>query len=233
MTWRPLAALGAAVLVAATACGGSSSTSSTPASSAPGATSSSTPTATPNADYTAPPATLPAIPVQLRATPAPWLPPAVINGGAQSAAYVTAAGFSYAGEMLQVHYHAHLDIEVDGKPVVVPPYIGFVVRGRTGIGLAPLHTHDSTGIIHIENSVPAKFVLGQVFIEWGVKFTPTCLGSYCSGHGKELAVFVNGKRYSGDPTQLVLAKHQEIAIEYGAAGHLPKPPASYPFPPGD
>ena len=99
--------------------------------------------------------------------------------------------------------------------------------------LAPLHTHDTTGVVHIENSVPAKFVLGQFFVEWGVRFTGECLGSYCTGNGKELAVFVDGKRYTGDPTRLVLASHQEIAIEYGASGQLPTPPSSYDFPPNE
>ena len=32
-----------------------------------------------------------------------------------------------------------------------------------------------------------------------------------------------------DPTTIVLAKHQEIAIEYGDSGKLPAPP-SYDFP---
>jgi hypothetical protein len=146
--------------------------------------------------------------------------------------YVTAAGLPCSEEMLQVHYHAHLDINIDGKAAVVPQYLGFVAEGDQVAGLAPLHTHDNTGIIHLENSVPATFILEQLFIEWGVKFTPTCLGPYCAGHGKELAVFVNGSRYSGDPTKLVLKAHQEISIEYGDTGKLPNPPTSYAFPSG-
>jgi hypothetical protein len=195
-------------------------------------TPSGTASATAPVTYRTPPATLPAIPVPLTTQPPPWLPPAAINNGADSAAYVAAAGFSSAAEMLQVHYHAHLDIEVDGKAVTVQPFLGWVVKGQSATGLAPLHTHDGSGIIHIENSVPATFVLGQFFVEWGVKFTPTCLGPYCTGHGKQLAVFVNGKPYTGDPTKLVLAAHQEIAVEYGATGHLPTPPSSYAFPSG-
>jgi hypothetical protein len=183
------------------------------------------------ATYTAPPATLPTTPVSLTTQPPPWLPPAVVNSGATSADHVTAAGLPFAEEMLQVHYHAHLDINVDGKAVAVAQYIGFVVQG-SNVQLAPLHTHDTTGIVHIENSVPATFVLGQFFIEWGVRFTATCLGAYCTGHGKELAVFVDGKRYQGDPTRLVLKKHQEIAVEYGRVGQLPQPPSSYAFPAG-
>ena len=181
--------------------------------------------------YTAPPPTLPAVSVPLSTSPPPWAPP-IITNPQQTAQYVAAAGLPYSEEMLSVHYHAHLDINVNGGVVVVPQYIGFVANGNALAGLAPLHTHDTTGIIHIENSVPATFYLGQFFIEWGVRFTKTCLGPYCAGKGKELAVFVDGTRYTGDPTQLVLKKHQEIAIEYGPVGKLPTPPLSYTFPNG-
>lgn len=228
---RTSSALVAVALVAAlSACSGGSSSGSSGPQPTGSASTSSTPT--PEPTYTSPPPSLPATSVTLNTGPAPWLPPAVINNGADSASYVEAAGLPYAAEMLRVHYHAHLDINVNGKAVTVPPYIGFVAKGNQEVGLAPLHTHDDSGIVHIENSVPATFYLGQFFIEWGVRFTPTCLGSYCSGNGKDLAVFVNGQRYTGDPTKLVLKSHQEIAIEYGATGKLPTAPSSYSFPSG-
>ena len=215
-----------AVAAGLTACAGSGSPGP-----APSGTGAATGTPAPVPTYTAPPASLPAEPVTLTTSPPPWGAP-ILTQPQNTAAYVAAAGLPYAEEMLSVHYHAHLDINVDGKPVVVSQYVGFVAKGNSVAGLAPLHTHDNTGIIHIENSVPATFYLGQFFIEWGVKLTPTCLGPYCSGNGKELAVFVNGTRYTGDPTKLVLKAHQEIAIEYGDTGKLPKPPASYAFPSG-
>jgi hypothetical protein len=182
-------------------------------------------------NYTSPPATLPTRPVSLTTAEPPWAPP-LLTQPQQTAEYVVAAGLPCSEEMLQVHYHAHLDINVDGHAVVVPQYLGYVAEGDQIAGLAPLHTHDNEGIIHVENSVPATFYLGQLFIEWGVKFTPKCLGPFCSGKGKELAVFVNGKRYGADPTKLILKEHQEIAIEYGDSGKLPTPPASYAFPSG-
>jgi len=189
------------------------------------------PTPTPAIAYTAPPDVVP-VPgstITLSTGPAPWLPPAVVDNGKNSAAYVAAAGLPYKEEMLQVHYHAHLDVVIDGKATAVPPYVGFVVQGQKVAGLAPLHTHDSSGIIHIENSVPATFLLGQFFVEWGVRLSPTCIGGYCADATHELAVFVGGKRYDGDPNKIVLSKHAEIAIEYGAKGKLPKPPSSYVF----
>jgi len=215
------------LMLAVVACsGGGSSPNPTPSD-----TQSSSGCAAKTANYTSPPPTLPAVSVPLTTAAPPWGPPALTRPQ-QTAQYTQAAGLPCSEEMLQVHYHAHLDINVNGNPVVVPQYIGFVVQGNSVVGLAPLHTHDNAGIIHIENSVPATFYLDQFFIEWGVKFTPTCLGPYCSGKGKELAVFVDGQRYTGDPTKLVLKKHQEIAIEYGTTGKLPTPPSSYAFPAG-
>ena len=71
-----------------------------------------------------------------------------------------------------------------------------------------------------------NFTLGQLFCEWGVKLTANCLGRY-RGH---IAWWVNGRKMTGDPAQLVLDAHQEIVI---AAGQPPSlvPPA-YSFPAG-
>lgn len=220
------------LLVAASACSGGGSNDVTPPTQTPSSDASNPCAAANGVTYKSPPPTLPAKPVTLTTAAPPWGPP-LLTQPDKTADYVAAAGIPCLGtEMLEVHYHAHLDINVDGKAVLVPQYLGFVAHGDQVAGLAPLHTHDDTGIIHIENSVPAIFTLGQVFIEWGVKFTPTCLGPYCAGKGKELAVFVNGERQTGDPTKVVLKAHQEIAIEYGDTGKLPKPPTSYAFPSG-
>ena len=223
---RVVAAATLATVLTACTSGGSSGPKPSATSSSP---SSGTPTPVPT--YIKPPPSLPVTQVPLTTAKPPWASP-LLTRPQQTADYVAAAGLPYAEEMLSVHYHAHLDIDVDGNPVVVPQYLGFVAQGDHIAGLAPLHTHDNTGIIHIENSVPATFYLGQLFIEWGVKFTATCLGPYCAGHGKELAVFVNGTRYTGDPTRLVFKSQQEIAIEYGDSGKLPRPPTSYAFPSG-
>lgn len=234
---RSFGAILAALAITATACASGSSAAKQGASQPSTSAGSSAPGSTPSpvATYTAPPATLPVAgaTVPMSTDPPPWAPPAVIANGANSAAYVAAAGLPYAAEMLTVHYHAHLDINVDGKAVMVPVYLGWVAKGQNLQGLSPLHTHDNSGVIHIENSVPADFVLGQVFTEWGVRFSASCLGPFCAGNGKVLEVFTNGKRYDGDPTRLVLTKHLEITVEYGDAGKLPAPPASYNFPKGE
>ena len=122
-----------------------------------------------------------------------------------------------------LHHHAHLDLFVYGRRVTVPALVG--IDERAGF-LTELHTHDPSGIIHVESPVQLAFTLGQFFCEWGVKLNATCLGPY---RGR-LAWWVNGRRMHGNPALLALEQHQEIAI---AAGRPPTTvPTSYDFPPG-
>jgi hypothetical protein len=114
------------------------------------------------------------------------------------------------------HYHSHLDILVDGKKVAVPALIG-INPGANYI--TELHTHDTRGVIHVESPKENdEFSLGQFVAEWGVFLDNKCIGAYCDG----LKWYVNGKQQTGDPENLILKPHQEIAIVVG------KPPAKIP-----
>ena len=122
-----------------------------------------------------------------------------------------------------LHHHEHLDLYVNGRAVTVPALIG--IDQQAGF-LTELHTHDTSGIIHVESPVQRSFTLGQFFCEWGVKLNASCLGPYRG----TLAWWVNGRRMHGDPALLDLRQHQEIVI---AAGRPPTAiPASYAFPSG-
>jgi hypothetical protein len=128
-----------------------------------------------------------------------------------------------------VHLHQHLDLYVDGRKVTVPAGVGI----DPAVGYAPLHTHDASGIIHVESPTVRTYTLGDFFAVWGVRFTPSCLGGYCAGGGRQLRVYVDGRPYRGDPTSLTLAAHQELVVAFGTAAQLPSPvPSSYPFSPG-
>jgi len=122
-----------------------------------------------------------------------------------------------------LHIHEHLDLYVNGRHVTVPALVG--IDQQAGF-LTELHTHDASGIVHVESPVVRSLRLGQFFCEWGVKLSATCLGPY---RGR-LSWWVNGVRRHGNPAQLVLQQHQEVVI---AAGRPPTTvPTSYPFPPG-
>jgi hypothetical protein len=135
------------------------------------------------------------------------------------------------------HDHVHLDVIVDGRKVEVPAGVGMAEpadRGPCPSGLgtsgdcatgesffgqvanSPLHTHSSSGVLHIESDRRHRFTLGEFFDEWRVRLDGRCIGAYCG----KLRVFVDGRRRSGDPRRIVLGNHQEIAVVFGR-GHVP------------
>jgi len=141
-----------------------------------------------------------------------------------------ALGFSsLLGGGISLHIHQHLDIYVHGKKVTVPADIGIPPNGAF---LSPLHTHDTSGIIHVESPQPMDFALGQFFDVWGVRLTPTCIGGLCDTAADRLRVFVDGQPATGDIQRLKLFSHEEIVVTYGTEAELPSPiPSSYGFPP--
>lgn len=169
-----------------------------------------------------------------RTTIAPWSIPLDLVSGMQRAG-VYPQLFNEADVPLG-HNHTHLDIFVNGEPVVIPPGIGMVEPIAlfdpnfyiSVVETARIHTHDTTGIIHQENDFgPFKaYTLGQLFDIWQVKFNQNQLGAYCTPSQTDdpqclpdrnnLSVYVNGTLYTGDPRQVILSDLYEIAIVYGA-----------------
>jgi hypothetical protein len=134
-----------------------------------------------------------------------------------------------AMEQLDFHIHQHLDIFVDGNPVTVPANIGI----DPSVGIAVLHTHDDTGVIHVESPVAQDFTLRNFFDVWGVRLTDTCIGGYCNDGTRTLRVYVDGKPATVGVRDVVLTEHEEIVLAYGTESELPHPiPTSYQFPPG-
>lgn len=163
-----------------------------------------------------------AVPAELTGPP-PW--PANAGG---LRARLRALGLPALGrEGTALHIHAHLDVFVRGRRVAVPAGIGI---GPNFI--SPLHTHDASGVVHVESPDVRTFTLGEVFGVWGVRLTPRCLGRYCASGGDRLRVYVGGRERSGDPRLLQLAPHSEIVVAFGTR-HLPRPlPSRFAFAPG-
>jgi hypothetical protein len=123
------------------------------------------------------------------------------------------------------HIHSHLDIFVEGKRVTVPASIGINPGAEY---LTELHTHDTRGVLHIESPEENdEFTLGQFFAQWGVFLNGRCVGAYCDN----LRWYVNGKPQTGNPANLLLKAHQQVAIVVGKAPA--KVPASYAFQPNE
>jgi hypothetical protein len=165
--------------------------------------------------------------VALAETPPPWALPA------DAKPYIAAAGLSVLSqEQLEVHYHAHLDIIANDKKVTVPAGIGFVIDNGRATGITVLHTHDASGIVHIESASNDVFTLGQLFTEWGVALNTNQIGGLKADGTHALRAYVNGRRLQGDPATIRLKHHLEITLWYGPAGANPKVPKSYRFPEG-
>jgi len=173
------------------------------------------------------PATSPGPLAGLQTGPAPWG-----ANTADLAERLRAIGIPALSPMegTAVHIHQHLDLYVDGRKILVPAGIGI----DPAVGYAPLHTHDPSGVIHVESPTVRTYTLGEFFAVWGGRITPSCLGGYCAGGGRQLRLFVDGRAYRGDPTTLALAPHQELVVAFGTAAQLPSPiPSTYQFPPGE
>lgn len=115
------------------------------------------------------------------------------------------------------HVHAALRVYVNGEQVPVPADIGAEPEARF---LPSLHTHDASGLIHIESSEEYPFTLGQFFTIWGVKLTSTQLGGYRVGAGSLLAAYVNGKPEQ-NPAGYAMKPHDNIVLAYGKPGSFP------------
>ncbi|EQD32569.1 hypothetical protein B1A_19439 [mine drainage metagenome] len=81
-----------------------------------------------------------------------------------------------------------------------------------------LHTHDATGIIHIETPVARQFTLGDFFAIWGWPLSSSDL----LGHRGHVTAYLNGKPYTGNPRQIILTEHREITLEIGNTVTPPK-----------
>jgi hypothetical protein len=128
-----------------------------------------------------------------------------------------------------IHIHAHLDVSVDGQPVEVPAGIGI---DRSGHGISPLHTHNATGVIHIESPVKRTFTLGEFFTEWDVSLSPDNVGGLHVGDGEALRIFVNGTQVTANPVAVIINAHDEIALIYGNPQSGGSIPSRYDFPSG-
>lgn len=127
-------------------------------------------------------------------------------------------------EVLTRHEHAHLTMVVRGQLRPVPAFIGI-----TATQICWLHTHDATGIIHIEAGDSRTFTVGDFFAVWGQPLGQTVIDGDRAGSGESVQATVNQQTYAGSPETIVLKDHEDIVLQLG-------PPflqiAPYVWPPG-
>lgn len=129
------------------------------------------------------------------------------------------------------HIHVHVSLFHNGTQIAIPLAIGIVnpvigtggVLALSGSCMYHLHTHDRTGLIHIENPTVATFTLGDVFDIWGEPLTRSNIAGFT---GPVLVYTANcavgfpficdaPSVYSGDPRAIVFTQHEQITLEIG------------------
>ena len=125
-------------------------------------------------------------------------------------------------EQLANHFHSQLVILDEGQPLTVPAYIG--IRSSC---IYWLHTHDTSGVIHVEtpvNEVATTFTLGDFFSIWGQPIDATHAGPASVASGHSMRVWVqdgpsgSAKSWSKNPGAIPLRNCESITIDIGPDG---------------
>ena len=113
---------------------------------------------------------------------------------------------------IALHIHSGLEIKIDGEEFPIPASIGI----QPGI-MRPLHTHDSSGEIHIEGPYARDFTIGEFFEIWNKTFNFTCIFDFCISDESNatLRMMVNGKE-SQEFESHIIRDDDKISIEYNS-----------------
>jgi len=115
------------------------------------------------------------------------------------------------------HYHALVYIYINGQQVQVPQGVGIASDSSCFYWM---HTHDTTGVIHIEAPNGRDFTLGNFLDIWSTHF---------SGYHNELSsadgwtVYIGSQKYNGDFHNIVLKSHMIVTLAYNSPGVKPNP----------
>lgn len=89
-----------------------------------------------------------------------------------------------------LHWHPELTINVKGAKQEIGANIGI------GVTHNPIHTHDSTGVLHLEFQGLVRkddLKLGKFFEVWDKQFNSGCIFDKCNGPDGKLKMLVNGE----------------------------------------
>ena len=77
--------------------------------------------------------------------------------------------FPCAGsEGTAIHFHPYLQIVINGQNVAVPAGVGIV---KSGTCFEPVHTHDESGVIHVESpNTSTQYTLSEFFQIWNATY---------------------------------------------------------------
>jgi len=128
---------------------------------------------------------------------------------------------------LAVHIHVHLTILINGRKQVIPANVG----AEGPLGFLPLHTHDASGIIHVESTVNRPFHLGDFFAVGGQTFSRREILGLKVKSNQRLTMTVNG-RVTNRFQNWVLHEHDDVVISLGPKSAPPPQVRPFKFPAG-
>jgi hypothetical protein len=120
------------------------------------------------------------------------------------------AGVGCMGEIL-FHAHSLISIYRNGVRTALPAKIGLM--GCT----YEMHTHDSSGVVHIEADGPRTFSLGQFFAVWGQPVSRTSVAGLVGPVRFYVIDNETLTKFNGNPADIIFAKHKEVIIVTGTA----------------
>jgi len=134
-----------------------------------------------------------------------------------------AVAWPYLPKSGPMHIHPRLAITINGQTTAVPASIGIDPSlwndhslDRYGGVHYPLHTHDTSGTIHVESTVTRDYTLGEFFRVWGQSFDAGQVLGHPADPGHTVWMVVNARRMAPSGS-LVLMDQMSIEIVCGPA----------------
>lgn len=119
-----------------------------------------------------------------------------------------------AANTMRMHWHPQLSITSPSGALAVPADIGIVSSlwkdhslDQYGIGMSPLHTHDTSGTIHVESNTARDFTLHEFLAIWGQPSD----GSTIDGR-TVVSLTVDGQAQTSPTQDVILKDGQKIVI---------------------
>ena len=114
------------------------------------------------------------------------------------------------------HDHAVLKIFIDGEQELIPANIGIMtdICNEQGEEMHAVHTHDSSGRLHIESNEPIDIPIGVFFDIWGYHFDETGIFEYRVNSTHELVMTVGDTVVDSYDEYLLVNTSDIIEIRY-------------------
>lgn len=111
------------------------------------------------------------------------------------------------------HYHAAVQLVINGAVYGAPPNLGLIDAGRA----LAVHTHDRTGLIHLHLPPARRFTLGELLELWGIPLREDGIGPWSFSNGWQAALYDRERKVelSG---KVVLGNFSDYVLELASPG---------------